>query len=202
MSDQTSGQKIASRLWMAKAAAGKPMDESQVAGIIDGMIKELGLRKARPRVNGRDTLFDGLCIACGINPNEVTRPAGATIGTALADIAAVTPDLTPEAMSQRAARYKNLHPDWELTPSALATHWGELGSGDVGQTIASKHKVAPEGWECVFRAMLGGSEWSESSIDYILSKGWENLSLSHRMAIQKQMRVFEVPAVKPYAEVA
>lgn len=186
-SHQTNGQKIAARLWDAKASAGKPMTQEQVANVIDGMIKEIGLTKARKRVNGRDQLFDGLCVACGIDPTEVTRPHAATIGTALADIAAVAPDLTPEEFGLRANKYKRLHADWELTPSALATHWGELGSGDIGQTLASRCAAEPANWQDFARQMFVDAEWSEGSIALVLEKGWSHLSLDHRKAIQNRI---------------
>lgn len=203
MSESTPGSKIAHRLWEAKAAAGKPMEESQVAAIIDGMIKELGLKKPNKRVNGRDLLFDGLCVACGVNPSETTRPACATIGTALADIAAVTIDLTPEEFGMRAARYRKNHPDWELTPSALATHWGELGEGDLGRTLASQQANEPVGWQNALKAMLEAAEWDAGSISVMTSAGWTGLSLTHRKSIHRRLGTqFANQPVKPYAEVA
>jgi hypothetical protein len=192
----TPGQKIMARLVEAKTAHGQKMTQDQGAAIIDGMIKELGLRKTRTRVNGRDQLFDGLCVACGIDPSEVTRPHGATIGTALADIAAVSPDLTPEEFGLRANKYKRLHPDWELTPSALATHWGELGTGDIGQTMASKCSAEPEGWQLALTASLLAAEWTQESIGVMLAGGWKGLSITHRINLARKLVKIQ-PEQKP-----
>ena len=184
---QTPGQAIAARLWEEKARNGKPMTEAQVGNVIDGMLKELGMSKKRARVGGRDLFFDALCVACGINPQEVTRMAATGIGTALADIAAVTPNLTPEEFGIRAAKYRREHPDWELTPTALCTHWGELGTGDAGQTVASMHAAEPQGWQDVATRMFQEAEWSEGSIAVILQNGWSGMSLGHRKAIQHRI---------------
>jgi len=189
---QTPGQAIAARLWAEKARAGKPMTEAQVGNVIDGMLKELGMSKKRARVGGRDLLFDALCVACGTNPQEVTRMAATGIGTALADIAAVTPNLTPEEFGIRAAKYRREHPDWELTPTALCTHWGELGTGDAGQTVASMHAAEPQGWQDVATQMFLETEWDPNSIKVLLQNGWSGMSLGHRKAIQG--RIARAPA--------
>lgn len=181
------GMAIADRLWEQKAASGVAMTKAQVANVIDAMLKELGYSKKRTRVGGRDLLFDALCVACGINPQEVTRMAATGIGTALADIAAVTPDLTPEEFGMRAAKYRREHPDWELTPTALCTHWGELGKGDAGQTVASMHASEPQGWQDVARRMFTEAEWDSLSIDVLLRTGWGAMSLTHRKAIQNRL---------------
>jgi len=184
---QTPGQAIAGRLWQEKARAGKPMTEAQVGNVIDGMLKELGMSKKRARVGGRDLLFDALCVSCGINPQEVTRMAATGIGTALADIAAVTPNLTPEEFGIRASKYRREHPDWELTPTALCTHWGELGTGDAGQAVASMHAAEPNGWQEVAMRMFQEAEWDAGSIAVILQNGWGGMSLGHRKAIQNRI---------------
>ena len=114
------------------------------------------------------------------NPIERWTPA-------LADIAAVTPDLTPEEFGIRASKYRRDHPDWELTPTALCTHWGELGKGDVGQTVASMHAAEPEGWKSIAIGMLSEAEWSDPSIRVLLDGGWSRMSLGHRKAIQQRL---------------
>ena len=75
----------------------------------------------------RDPLFDALALSCGLKLDEITRSAGAVVATALKEIRAVSYSVTPTEIAARAANYKRLHPQWELTPSALAKHWASLG---------------------------------------------------------------------------
>jgi hypothetical protein len=83
--------------------------------------------KKPAKLRQRNPLHDALASINGANPLEVPRTAARTIGVALAEIKAVTPDLTPEEIHRRAARYKKLHPTWTLTPKALANNWAECG---------------------------------------------------------------------------
>lgn len=75
----------------------------------------------------RDPLFDALALSCGLKLDEITRSAGAVVATALKEIRAVSYSVTPTEIAARAANYKRLHPQWELTPNALAKHWASLG---------------------------------------------------------------------------
>lgn len=75
----------------------------------------------------RDPLFDALALSCGLKLEEITRSAGAVVATALKEIRAVSHSVTTTEIASRAANYRRLHPQWELTPSALAKHWASLG---------------------------------------------------------------------------
>jgi len=189
MSAQKSiGYEVLDALRAARAnACGEKLNDDQIAMVIEGTLREHGFTKARKRVAGRDALFDALAASCGYNPLEVTRMAGASIGVALADIASVTPNLSPEEFAARAARYKKLHPDWELTPTALATHWPELGVGDMGPTNASLFTKAPEGWKECLEGMARQRGWEQSAIDVMTSRGWAGLSLEYRQKIISQL---------------
>lgn len=84
---------------------------------------------AKPRK--RDPLFDALAETCGLNLAEMTRPAASRVAAALATLRDLDP--TPEDIRKRAETYRRLHPDWELTPTALAAHWPELTPGAIGR---------------------------------------------------------------------
>lgn len=75
----------------------------------------------------RDPLFDALALSCGLKLDEITRSAGAVVATALKEIRAVSYSVTPTEIASRASNYRRLHPQWELTPSAVAKHWASLG---------------------------------------------------------------------------
>jgi len=80
-----------------------------------------------PKPRPRDPLFDALARSCGSNPLEMPSPQARACAVALAAIRKVCPTLTPEEIASRAATYQRIHKDWNLTPSALCSHWGECG---------------------------------------------------------------------------
>jgi len=75
----------------------------------------------------RNPLFDALAAATGCNPLEMTEPAARACAVALKAIRKVAPDLMPAEIKRRADSYRRKHPDWSLTPNALAKHWPSLG---------------------------------------------------------------------------
>jgi hypothetical protein len=74
----------------------------------------------------RNAVLDALIACCGGDPMATTRSAWTQAATALRDIKEVNPYVTPEDIKSKASTYRRLHPDWELTSSALAKHWGSL----------------------------------------------------------------------------
>ena len=75
----------------------------------------------------RDPLFDALALSCGLKLEEITKSAAGVIVAALKEIRAVSYSVTPTEIASRASNYRRLHPQWELTPSAVAKHWASLG---------------------------------------------------------------------------
>lgn len=89
----------------------------------------------------RDPAFDALAEATGHDLKALTGPAARTIGVMLAEIAfaegsrmigagirAAHDEQLAEQIRYRAERYRRLHPEWDLTPAALAKHWPTLGA--------------------------------------------------------------------------
>lgn len=64
-----------------------------------------------------------------------TRSAWAQAATALRDIKEVSPEVTPDDIKVKASAYRNAHPEWDLTPTALAKHWGSLTERKQGSFI-------------------------------------------------------------------
>ena len=90
--------------------------------------KERGGAGAKPRVRVRNEVFDALVVVTGTPLDQVTRALGGQVAAALRDIKEVCPEVTVEEVRKRAAVYRQKWPKVSLSPSALAKHWGSLGS--------------------------------------------------------------------------
>ena len=125
-----------------------------------------------PQVRPRNPLFDALAEATGSNLDQLTKPAGATIGKALADIKAVSADLTPEDIRHRAAEYHRRHPDWALTAPALAKHWAEFSP-------PPKREIPPE--PVNWRGILGDHFPNSAYLDE--TRDWSHIPEGTRQSI-------------------
>lgn len=106
----------------------------------------------------RDPAFDALVESTGNDPSKLTRKAARSAGVALAEIAEVHPDLNRLELAEEirggAVKYVRSHPDWALTPMALAKHWASLdGSGSTRPM--SRHE-ANEMWNEMADALERG----------------------------------------------
>ena len=81
----------------------------------------------------RNELLDALVSACGGDPEQTTNAGWSQAATALRDIRQVAPNVTVDVLRQKAKAYQKAHPDWELTTSALAKHWGTLSTAATVQ---------------------------------------------------------------------
>lgn len=93
-------------------------DQSAPPPVAEGVIASQS-----PKVRARNPLLDALAVLDGSDLAQVTASAWSGIGKALAEIKAVSPDVTPAEIARRAATYRLHHPAWALTPNALAKHW-------------------------------------------------------------------------------
>lgn len=73
-----------------------------------------------------DPLFSALAAAEGSNPKELTPTAARRIAVALAGIRKASPDLTPDEITKRAVRYRELFPRAVVTANALEGNWPKL----------------------------------------------------------------------------
>lgn len=80
----------------------------------------------------RNPAFDALVEVGGGDPTQVTASEGGRVAKALSEIRATLPGLSVEDLAaeirRRAANYRISHPDWELTCSALSTHWSSCNA--------------------------------------------------------------------------
>ena len=130
-------------------------------------------RPDKPAGAERAEAFEALALATGRDPTALTRSAAREIAVKLAEIRAAElnrrgrplADLAlPSEIYLRARRYRVLHPEWALTPSALAKHWPELGDRVVAPAEALEHSTAPEESDRVIVQppwVLEGLTWRE-----------------------------------------
>jgi hypothetical protein len=83
---------------------------------------EAKISSAAPR--RRDLAFDALAELEG-GAQELTRGARARVGTKLAEIRAVAPDVSPEEIRRRAGNLRLLFPQARATAASLASHWAQ-----------------------------------------------------------------------------
>lgn len=147
-------------------------------------------RQKKPKgvARARNPLFDALALAGGCRDlNQLTRLAAKAVGVALADIMAVTPDLTPDEIYRRRDAYKRRWPDpRNLSAMALAKHWDEFALVSTeAKTRARLHDPyqLPVGdW---FQA--AAKKFGYSSAEAMREKGWFEFGIDHRLAILKEM---------------
>jgi hypothetical protein len=98
--------------------------------------------KAKTEIVADTPVFCALVEACGARLDEVTGPARFRYGKAVAEIRAATPDVTPDEIRRRAARYRDRFPRWALTAHALAKHWSQVGPAEHDHAAASAAAAA------------------------------------------------------------
>jgi hypothetical protein len=143
----------------------------------------------------RNPLLDALAIIDGSNVNQVTPSAWAAIGKALADIKAVTEDVTPDEIARRAAIYRAKHRDWALTPSALAKHWANCDrTSNFAPAPAKLNANEPKAWKAWLDSHRPESVYSRGNEH--AEKTWAQLDRQTQDWITSQMKADEVGDVE------
>ena len=87
-------------------------------------------RPSKPAVpRPRNPLFDAMVKAMGVKLEELGPRAGSRIAAALAEITVASPDVTPDEILRRAARYRDLWPTATFSANALALNWAHFSTG-------------------------------------------------------------------------
>lgn len=147
------------------------------------------LRRRKPKgaARSRNPLFDTLAVATGTKDlTQLTRAAAKAIGVALADIQAVTTDLTTDEIERRANAYRRRWPDpRNLSATALAKHWGQfaLTAGEAA-TMAARRDVfqEPKDWHGAAYKVFG-----RGVAEQMIELGWQNFGADHRTRILTEM---------------
>lgn len=168
----------------------KPSDIESVS-VIEDYLKQNGVklkkvRKNTPKVRARDAVFDTLAKIDNCNPLQMTRAEAGRVAAVKKQILEVLPEATVEEVvaeiGRRVIRYKQLHRDWQITSTALGSHWSECGGGE--KTQSEKHNIYLEpatDWRTVFCYLFGIDR------EVAQEKLWPDLSPDYRMAILKEM---------------
>jgi hypothetical protein len=170
---------------------GRKLTRSECIALLDQFAATQGiLRKKKPKgaARARNPLFDALALGTGTRDlSQLTRAAAKAIAVALADIQAVTPDLTVDEINRRAAAYKRRWTDpRNLSAPALAKHWGQFATLEgEGKTRAALFDVyqEPKNWREAAE-QLDGAEIA----DLMVERGWMNLGPDIRRAILSEIR--------------
>lgn len=143
-------------------------------------------RLERPgRVNGRDVLFDAIVNACGGDLASLTPSYSAQVAKAKKEICAASPDVTPDEILRRAARYRGAYREAACTPLALTKHWPEFGLPGKKGTAIDYYKE-PEGWrEAVRRNGIVGC--SEGAVAELCARPWADVRALWGEAIHKAL---------------
>lgn len=80
----------------------------------------------------RNPLFDALVSLETPFSSELTKSGAGAIGSALAQIRAATPSVTPDEIRRRAAVYRRIYPTIAFTATGLAKHWARCGDPSSG----------------------------------------------------------------------
>jgi hypothetical protein len=152
MAESSFGQRVAATI---RAELGQLDDDQEqiVANLIDreyaaaqGKLPGFALEHTSLIQQGsrklREELFDGLCGACNLQREGMTRPMARTVSVALTAIMAVMPNLTTNEILIRAREYRRRHPTWELTPNSLSKHWGSCATRESVRGLLDE----PAGW--------------------------------------------------------
>ncbi len=176
MSHVTFGQRCTEALKSAKRA-NPELPWEEVTKIIDHEDSKRTFTERRPQMSKSaqaSVLFDALATASGVNPKAATRQMRAAIGVALADIRAVSPEVTPEEITRRVELYRSRHPMWVVTATSIAKYWGEFGDGHTRLAKVDPY-IEPPHWQ-------NAAERKFPGIDFT-NRAWADISASVRRDI-------------------
>jgi uncharacterized protein YdaU (DUF1376 family) len=135
----------------------------------------------------RSPLMDALASVDGSDPQQVTPAAWPAIGRALSAIKAVTPDVTLDEILRRARNYRQKHPDWALTATALAKHWASCERAtNQPQAVAQQPIPEPQDWKSWLNHNCPESRFSAGQPDE--AHQWSDLDRGTQIWLVQQMR--------------
>lgn len=88
------------------------------------------------RTRKSDLVWESLLAVCGVDPTQVTSTARGRYNKAAKDLRDL--GATPEAIAARGLVFRQRWPDASLTPSALASRWGECDPDRQHATVARR----------------------------------------------------------------
>lgn len=88
-----------------------------------------------------DELWDALVDQLGLEAGGITKSRRGRLNAALAQLREV--GATPAELIRRSKEYRRVHPEWEFTETALATHWASLARKKPVERIAEPADPEP-----------------------------------------------------------
>jgi hypothetical protein len=141
---------------------------------------------AMPRalVDGRDEIFDALCVASGYDLKLINKPAGSRVAKAKKDIMQVSPQVTAADIASVARKLAAKYAGAPITPTSIAAHWAEFG---VAPTAEQKAKLdpykEPREWKDTLRRLGEAKGWDAMAVLDYTTKKWADLPLTIRQEI-------------------
>ena len=184
----TPGEKLFESLLAAREKAGGTLTQADWIAAADQAIVDLQvLRKRKPRRlktdRPRNLLFDSLALGTGCRDiSQITRNGAKAVGVALADIREVAPGLTVEEIDRVVAAYRNRHPTWPCTATAIAKHWAEFAATAATRAAKRDLYVEPALWSGAAKALYGDDVGGQ-----MVSRGWFELGTDMRADILRQL---------------
>lgn len=135
----------------------------------------------------RDRLA-ALADACGgslTGPNAPTASGLQELGTALAEIKAASPNVKPEEIAARAARYRRKFSGVTVTARGLAKHWGTL-AGPVERVVPQEDLPEPEDWRQYLREYLPDCAFAPGQSRE--AKKWSDIDVDGQKWITEDMK--------------
>lgn len=99
-------------------------------------------REVAKAARARNVLLDALAACGGVDPLQIPPRAWSGIASALADIRAVCPQVTPDEIARRSANYRTHMDSVPLTPFALAKNWALCDKPNPRNKPAQKSEYA------------------------------------------------------------
>lgn len=187
----SSGERLHNLLGNLRTKNGNVLQRDQwIKAATDFIDLEIQTTRKTPRAKGtpapkrpRNPLFDCLATVTGTrNVHEMSRAGLRAVGVALADIQAVTPDLTEDEIKRRAAAFTRAHPTWNLTAPTLAKYWGNFSPRkETTRSGESDPYQEPdlETWHAAADVLYPGT--------LVTKRPWLDVPIDLRMNILKQI---------------
>jgi transcription elongation factor Elf1 len=119
----------------------------------------------------RDTIFEAICGACGLDWQNLTKDERGRANAAtkqLRDLYGEAEGAVPMMIWERATAYRQVYPEMPLTPQALTGNWSTILNAAEAQRARTKEKVSEQRRETNAHAKSGCQTCGD---DHIVSVG-------------------------------
>lgn len=142
-------------------------------------------RLERPgKVGGRDLIFDAIVRACGGDLDQLTPSYSAQVAKAKKEICSASPEVTPDEILRRAARYRSVFPKIGApSPLALAKHWPEFPLPPKRPDVNDE----PQLWQATLLRLCESKKWDMVTAKLMSQMRWVDVPITVRQEIVKAL---------------